>query len=117
MTMVFCRGCAKEIHETAPTCPQCGASQFLQAPTSAATEVSPWMGIVSLILGILCVLSLFDISDWDSDTVAGLSVFAIASLVLGIISIAQRQPGSNMGIAGVVMSGISLFVFIGYSIN
>lgn len=29
MAMVFCRGCGKEIHETAPTCPQCGAPQFL----------------------------------------------------------------------------------------
>jgi len=27
MGMVFCRGCGKEIHETAPTCPHCGAPQ------------------------------------------------------------------------------------------
>ena len=25
--MVFCRGCGKEIHETALTCPHCGAPQ------------------------------------------------------------------------------------------
>jgi hypothetical protein len=25
MSMVFCHGCGKEIHETAPTCPGCGA--------------------------------------------------------------------------------------------
>ncbi|MYN40863.1 NINE protein [Duganella sp. FT109W] len=31
MGMVYCRGCAKEIHETAPTCPQCGAPQFAAA--------------------------------------------------------------------------------------
>lgn len=29
MSMVFCRGCGKEIHESAPTCPQCGAPQAL----------------------------------------------------------------------------------------
>jgi len=29
MGMVFCRGCGKEIHETAPTCPHCGAPQFI----------------------------------------------------------------------------------------
>jgi len=28
MAMVFCRGCGKEIHETAPTCPNCGAPQI-----------------------------------------------------------------------------------------
>lgn len=27
MGMVFCRGCGKEIHETATQCPQCGAPQ------------------------------------------------------------------------------------------
>lgn len=27
MSMVFCVGCGKEIHETAPTCPGCGAPQ------------------------------------------------------------------------------------------
>lgn len=27
MAMVFCRGCGKEIHETALTCPHCGAPQ------------------------------------------------------------------------------------------
>ena len=28
MSMVFCRGCAKEIHSTASACPQCGAPQM-----------------------------------------------------------------------------------------
>ena len=27
MGMVFCRGCGKQIHETAVTCPKCGAPQ------------------------------------------------------------------------------------------
>lgn len=27
MDMVFCVGCGKEIHKTAPSCPQCGAPQ------------------------------------------------------------------------------------------
>jgi hypothetical protein len=34
MSMVFCRGCAKELHETALMCPQCGAPQG--ASTQAA---------------------------------------------------------------------------------
>jgi hypothetical protein len=29
MSMVFCRGCGKEIHETAPSCPHCGAVQSI----------------------------------------------------------------------------------------
>lgn len=44
MGMVFCRGCGKEIHETAPTCPHCGAPQGMQCDASvaiSATEAIP----------------------------------------------------------------------------
>lgn len=37
-TMVFCRGCGKEIHESAVTCPSCGAVQNTR-PTAAAVAV------------------------------------------------------------------------------
>ena len=36
MGMVFCRGCGKQIHETAPACPICGAPQALAAPQGMA---------------------------------------------------------------------------------
>lgn len=34
MGMVFCRGCGKEIHESAPTCPHCGALQSVKSTTT-----------------------------------------------------------------------------------
>ena len=34
--MVFCRGCGKEIHSSAPTCPACGAVQIQQQTQSQA---------------------------------------------------------------------------------
>lgn len=33
MSMIHCRGCAKEIHETAPTCPHCGCVQLSVSTT------------------------------------------------------------------------------------
>lgn len=36
--MVFCRACGKELHETAPLCPHCGAPQAL-APKPAPRSV------------------------------------------------------------------------------
>ncbi len=39
MSMVFCRGCGKEIHETAVTCPSCGAPQNI--PNSGKLSSSP----------------------------------------------------------------------------
>jgi hypothetical protein len=39
MSMVFCRGCGKEIHETAPTCPQCGALQSVSIKNNASDAI------------------------------------------------------------------------------
>ena len=39
MSMVFCRGCGKEIHSTAPTCPQCGAPQMLNQSSSSSLAI------------------------------------------------------------------------------
>jgi TM2 domain-containing membrane protein YozV len=38
--MVFCRGCGKEIHDSAPVCPGCGAVQIQQQgrPASASDK-------------------------------------------------------------------------------
>lgn len=35
MPMVFCRGCGKEIHDSAVSCPQCGAVQISQPQVQA----------------------------------------------------------------------------------
>ena len=45
MAMIFCRGCGKEIHESATVCPQCGAPQ---AKLSANVIVNDGGGFFSL---------------------------------------------------------------------
>lgn len=45
-TFVHCRGCGAQIHETAPTCPKCGAPQVVAAATGA-TVVAPLAGTPS----------------------------------------------------------------------
>ena len=46
--MVYCRGCGKQIHETAPSCPQCGAVQYAEnAPAKGSViytsyDQVPW---------------------------------------------------------------------------
>ncbi|MGW7773260.1 DUF805 domain-containing protein [Pseudomonas machongensis] len=39
--MVFCRGCAKEIHQSALSCPGCGAPQAVTAPAGVAASAQP----------------------------------------------------------------------------
>lgn len=44
--MVFCKGCGKEIHESAPTCPHCGAPQSIATSNAKTSYTSydqvPW---------------------------------------------------------------------------
>lgn len=48
MSMVFCRGCGKEIHETAPTCPGCGAPQRVpKAQAAAAASLNSESEVIS----------------------------------------------------------------------
>ncbi|MEI8157795.1 MAG: TM2 domain-containing protein [Burkholderiales bacterium] len=53
MSMVFCRGCGKEIHETASACPHCGAQQNSKKDTSDKS----WLPLVlmSFFVGFLGV--------------------------------------------------------------
>lgn len=49
MAMVFCRGCGKEIHETAMSCPHCGCLQAAAVPgniksQSVATVLAAFVG-------------------------------------------------------------------------
>ena len=118
--MVFCRGCGKEIHETAPTCPHCGCPQILQATTNgpqkqAIIGESKWMGITSMVIGIFCVLMLFADSKWDNDEITGLAMLSITGLVFGIISLAKKRCAKGMAIAGIVLASIGILAAIGMS--
>ena len=116
--MVFCRGCGKEIHESAPACPHCGATQGAADRSVQQVPVSSiWMAITSLVLGIVCVLAFFDDSQWDKDTILGLGIFAVAGLALGVASLSNQSAGKGMAITGVVMSAVSLLAYIGMAIK
>ena len=57
MSMVLCRGCGKEIHETAVTCPLCGAPQS-SAPADPGKKNSKarrpmWAKILIVIIALL----------------------------------------------------------------
>jgi len=50
MGMVFCRGCGKEIHESARSCPHCGAQQKVNSKGESDREVS---GVLLFLFGFL----------------------------------------------------------------
>ena len=53
MGMVFCRGCGKEIHESAVSCPQCGALQKVKE-SGSSKRILPTM-LLCWLLGVFGV--------------------------------------------------------------
>lgn len=114
--MVFCRGCGKEIHETARSCPRCGATQLVSADKCGAAGTL-WLPVPALIMGILAVLALFDESSWDKDTYIGMAVLTITAIVLAGCSLAAQTRGRGMAITAIVLGVIGLLGLIGEAVN
>jgi hypothetical protein len=127
MGMVFCRGCGKEIHDTAPVCPLCGAPQDSISGRKGIQKSSPatmnkandgpiWMSVTSMIIGSLCLLGSIAFSQdaqMDIDGIKGCLTVTVAGLVLGSISLSKQPSGKKMAIAGIVLSAISILSLIG----
>ncbi len=109
MTMIFCRGCGKQIHESAPHCPQCGA---LQANNSTSSKVS-WMSIVAIILAGFGFLGSFDFNPRDKDQVIGIVFLTVISIALAGISLYQGKPGRNLSIVSITLSVLGLLICFG----
>lgn len=114
----YCRGCGKGVHQTAMACPHCGAPQASAAvpagqPGAAAGGASPWLAGISLAFSLICILSLFDPSEWDDDTLVGYFGLALTGLALGIGSVASGSSGRAMAVTGVVLSSFALIAGVG----
>jgi uncharacterized membrane protein len=112
--MVYCRCCGKEIHESAPACPQCGGLQNAKMPAAAkGKEPGLWMPITALICAILDVLALMDDKLPDRDETVGLVMFGIVGIMFGSVSIRNQSAGKKMAITAVILSVLSIVVVIG----
>ena len=109
--MVFCRGCGKEIHETAIMCPHCGHNY------SESSHIDPkkniWLAVVSSILALLCFGNWFYISDWDDDTKVGLLLFSVVSIALSAISIHKKHSGKIFNFISIGISVVTILILIG----
>lgn len=111
MTMIFCRGCGKEIHESAPTCPHCGAMQ-----TAPISQSNKWMAITAIVLGAVTLLASFGLHDGShhsTDEVAGVFVFAIPSIILAAISLSQRRWGKHWAITAIALAVLGILITAG----
>lgn len=110
--MIFCRGCGKQIHETAQSCPHCGATQG----SIASKEAIHWASIASLVVGLIVFLMILSEPEgqWDEDTVLGGVIFGVIPVALGIYSFYQTSKnGRWMGITGLCLGVIAVLVSAG----
>jgi hypothetical protein len=113
--MVFCRCCGKEIHESAPACPQCGGLQQALAPPAQKKPGEPglWVPIVGLTCAILGLLACMGDGEFDRDTTVGIVTFDLIGIVFGIVSIRNQAAGKKMAIAAAIVASISLLCLLG----
>ena len=111
MTMVFCRGCGKELHETALTCPHCGFVQLIQNEISKA---SLWMPSITGVLATLCLLNWLNLPDWDKDLSNGLWIFSVLTIVFGTLTIQQKRKrkGKIVAIISIAIAIITMLILI-----
>ncbi|HEV2964955.1 MAG TPA: NINE protein [Candidatus Angelobacter sp.] len=89
MAMVFCRGCGREIHDSAITCPSCGAPQSVrtsQLPVSATDKRILPAFLLCFFLGFLGVHR-FYVGKIGSGiaqllTFGGLGIWALVDLII-----------------------------------
>jgi heme/copper-type cytochrome/quinol oxidase subunit 4 len=110
--MIFCRGCGKQIHETAQNCPQCGAIQG----NVIGKEKIHWASIAALISGIIAFLLILSESDgkWDNDTIAGAMIFGAVPISLALYSFSRTQKnGRWMGVTGLILGILVVLIALG----
>jgi drug/metabolite transporter superfamily protein YnfA len=110
--MIFCRGCGKELHESALQCPHCGAPQTI----SSSQSESHWSSVAALIFGIIAFLLALMESDgkWDRDTVVGGVFVGLIPVILNFISLYNKpNTGMWMGATGSILGILVILLSIG----
>lgn len=112
--MVFCHGCGKQIHESAITCPQCGALQTVSSNMPESNDTH-WTSITSFISSIIAfvLMSTEPSGKWDSDTVAGGIFLAAIPIFFGVLSLSQSRSPRWMAATGVILGIVVLLASLG----
>ncbi|MCO4856048.1 hydrogenase maturation nickel metallochaperone HypA [Herbaspirillum sp. WGmk3] len=110
MPMVFCRGCGKEIHDTAPLCPHCGAPQ---TQATSTTSGSLWLAITSIVSAIFAAICAIQVNSFDHDQLVGGCAIALLALAAGAINLQQKKPGKGISVTAIVLAALSFLILIG----
>jgi hypothetical protein len=113
MALVFCRGCGKQIHESALTCPGCGAPQKVNSSAASARGRNPvaligmafvwtaafWMtGLIlaGAVAGMLHPSNASKAGEAAGEALA-FPLMLLALPIAAVLTIAGRLPGTRRG--------------------
>ena len=113
--MNYCKACGKTVHETAISCPHCGAVEHPTKPAVLTTHGNEpiWTSITGLVFGVFPSVSMLAAEAWNREQAIGEGIFAIAAMVFGGISLAKHHRGRGVAIAALVLGVIGLLFAIG----
>lgn len=113
MGMIFCYGCAKQIHETAESCPHCGATQVASSSTKATHH---WSSLTSFVSGIVAFLMATSEPDgqWSTDAIVGGIIFGTIPVCFGLYSLyILKNKNRWMAVTGLVLGIVVILVSLG----
>lgn len=88
MRMVYCRGCGKEIHETAIMCPHCG---FQYKEQQKDEQKNIWLAVISSVLSLMIIINWFEV--WHKDLRTGLWMVSIVTIALSAVGLNLKHRG------------------------
>lgn len=97
--MVFCRGCGKEIHESAVSCPHCGAVQAAVAGAASDKRILPAF-LLCFFFGLLGIHRFYvgkvGTGILQIVTLGGLGIWTFIDLILIIIGSFTDADGNKI---------------------
>ncbi|HUZ66712.1 MAG TPA: TM2 domain-containing protein [Beijerinckiaceae bacterium] len=97
MAMVFCRVCGKEIHDSAPTCPSCGAVQG--SPRESSKRILP-AAVLCFFFGIFGFHRFYVGKIWTGIlqilTLGGLGIWALIDFIMIIVGAFTDKQGNKI---------------------
>lgn len=113
---MFCKNCGQEINDNAVICVHCGvavtpAAVFSQPAESGASKfnVCALLGFIFSIVGLVVDNSLL-FSDVNFSLFYALTIAGLVLSIIGAVKSKKLQNGKGFGIAGIVISSVSLLI-------
>lgn len=117
--MLYCRDCGHQVHETAPSCPKCGASQHkndgippMMVSTANHTDGFSIASLCTGIFGFIVAVQLSQLS--NKDEITGSIVLNIIPIIFGVIGLSNKETtNKTAGAIGTTLASLGLLMCIG----